>query len=107
MSDTVRMIRVLDEGEKGPSTADVHPDEVTNYQKAGWGIDNSDGGDGGGGDPLLNILKGNAASVIAILPDKTEEELVILLQGEQAKSQPRKGVLEAIAAEGEKRTQAE
>jgi len=35
-SKTIKMVRKLKEGEEGPTTADVHPDEVGNYQTTGW-----------------------------------------------------------------------
>ena len=35
-SNTVEMVRKLNEGEDGPTTADVHPKEVANFMAAGW-----------------------------------------------------------------------
>ena len=35
VAKTVRMVRHL-EGAEGPREADVHPDEVANWQKHGW-----------------------------------------------------------------------
>ena len=32
----VKMVRKLEEGQKGPIKADVHPDEVENYKASGW-----------------------------------------------------------------------
>jgi hypothetical protein len=32
----VRMIRSKELAGNGPTTADVHPDEVDNYKQAGW-----------------------------------------------------------------------
>lgn len=34
--ETVRMVRSTPQFEGGPTEADVHPDEVTNYAGAGW-----------------------------------------------------------------------
>ena len=33
---TVKMYRTEDEAKGGPTTADVHPDEVVNYSLHGW-----------------------------------------------------------------------
>ena len=33
---TVKMTRLEEDAQGGPITADVHPDEVGNYEKAGW-----------------------------------------------------------------------
>jgi len=34
----IRMVRDLEDGEPGPSEADVHPDEVANYEAGGWRV---------------------------------------------------------------------
>ena len=99
----VKMIRVLDEGEKGPSTADVHPDEVTEYQRHGWGIDNSDSGNGGGNDDSpAGIAKGSIDKIKAAMPGMTAEGLDELLAAEKA-GKDRDGAIEAIEAEIEAR----
>ena len=97
MSETdvklVKMIRVLDAGEKGPSTADVHPDEVTEYQRHGWGVDNSGSGNGDDDKPQsINKIK-------ELLPGMTAEGLDEALLAEQEADKPRDGAIKAIEAE--------
>lgn len=38
VTQTVPMVRHLQPGESGPTTADVHPDEVKNMELHGWRI---------------------------------------------------------------------
>lgn len=36
VAPTIRMERSAEDADGGPLTADVHPDEVANFEKAGW-----------------------------------------------------------------------
>lgn len=58
-------------------------------------------------DPLEAILAGKVADVVAALPGLTDAELLRLYQIESASEKPRKGVLEAAAAEELARAQRE
>lgn len=48
---------------------------------------------------LLTLLASNTAQITAALPDLSDDQLAALDAAEQAAEKPRKGVVEAIAAE--------
>lgn len=41
MAEKLIKMKRAAEADSGPTTADVHPDEVGNYQQAGWEIDSA------------------------------------------------------------------
>lgn len=57
-------------------------------------------------DPLAELLAGNVASVVAALTGLSDADLAQLWALEAATERPRKGVLEAVAAEDLRRATA-
>jgi predicted 3-demethylubiquinone-9 3-methyltransferase (glyoxalase superfamily) len=84
MADLIKMTRLPEEANGGPTEADVHPDEVQNFTLGGW----VPAAVPAASKTTLNV----AQTVELVVAAQTIEELDTLAQGEE-----RKGVMDAIA----------
>ncbi len=89
MPDLIKMTRATEDANGGPTEAEVHPDEVSNYAMGGWRLaEKPGGGTGDNNGRPLNVTQ----TVALVTAAMTIEELDKLAEGET-----RKGVLDAIA----------